>query len=209
MQTPVFIPNTPDNLHCTQACLMMVMNDLGRPITLKEAERMTDFSPDLYTWVPRMMVELQKHAPGVEVWDDMDYQRFAAEGEEFFRAYVGNEAWFQMQKRFASPGFAKERAAARDMQHVKQVLQKPSLDEFVTRAADHLAMVMVDSGTLSGKANNHSHFILVYGYENGVFTAHDPGLPPREARRIPEQVLMDAYAGCAVYVPRRVQPRNG
>src|SRR5258706_13099499 len=108
---PGFFENWPDDNHCLQASLMMVLNTLGHNVSWDDVNAGTEYQDDLYTWSIQGAAMLAKRIPGVKLCSDFNYRRFAADGVAYLERRWRKE-WFDVQQQHASPGFAREQKAA-------------------------------------------------------------------------------------------------
>jgi hypothetical protein len=73
-----------------------------------------------------------------------------------------------------------------------------SLDELRELVKDGwLVGIDLNSRTLNQKEGYSSHMVVIFDYNGGIFTLHDPGLPPHADRKVGEKLLLKAweYAG--------------
>ena len=200
---PVFIGNLPDDLHCLQACMRMVCETAGRPISWQEADDMAAFQEGLYTWPARSIIELNNRFPGTRHLTDFDYDRFCREGRAYLLSYFhGDTAWVDDQETHASPGFEKEMRDAQRMIKAQLVERRnPSASDWKDILATHYVIAFVDSGVLHERERGIGHSVLLYGVDGGDLLLHDPGLPPRPSVRIPVERFMKAYRNGATIIP--------
>ncbi|TAK04719.1 hypothetical protein EPO33_01855 [Patescibacteria group bacterium] len=200
---PIFIGNLSDDLHCLQACIRMFGETIGRPISWAEADAITGFQKDLYTWPARSIIELNTLFPGTRYWTDFDYGRFCREGRAYLLSYFhGDVAWVDDQEAHASPGFEKEMRDAQRMVEAQLVERRnPSASDWKDILAAHYVIAFVDSGVLHERERGIGHSVLLYGVDGGELLLHDPGLPPRPSVRVPVERFMKAYRNGATVIP--------
>ncbi len=200
---PVFIANLPDDLHCLQACIRMVCEALGHPISWAEADAITGFQEGRYTWPASSIIELHKLFPGTRYWTDFDYGRFCLEAREYLLEYFhGDVAWVNDQEVHATPGFEKEIREARSMLEAGLIEQQnPTASDWSNMLKSHYVIAFVDSGVLHGKGPNVGHSVLLYGVDDDHLLIHDPGLPAQKAARVPLDRFMKAYRNSATVIP--------
>lgn len=204
MHEPIFYANLPDDLHCSQACIRMVCEALGKPLSWDEADVLTGFRPGFYTWPPKSIVGLNRLFPGTRYLTDFDYECFLKKGRAYLLEYYhGDTAWVDDQEKHASPQFQQEHLEAKEMLEaellVKENLTAVTLKDAVEK---NLLIAFVHFGLLHGVDNNAGHAIFIYHVEGDEILFHDPGLPPRPAQRVSIDHFMKAYRNGATLIPR-------
>lgn len=111
--SPKFFKNF-DNNHCLQVRMQMAFESLGVSKSIDEIEKLTDYDKDKWTWTFMAVKPLADQFLGTKMISNMDYSKFAEEGEQFYREHNKSDpARFKNQKAHASPGFAEEREKAK------------------------------------------------------------------------------------------------
>ncbi|MEK7632670.1 MAG: hypothetical protein AAB473_02670 [Patescibacteria group bacterium] len=207
MLEPAFYSNLPDDLHCSQACIRMVCEALGKQISWEEANAITGFTPGLYTWPPRSIINLNGMFPGTKYWTNFDYHQFVKNSHEYLLEYYrGNEKWVADQEAHATPGFEREHKDAQEMIDAGLLaIQALSAEQMRVMLQEYFIIAFVHFGILHGVDNNAGHAILVYDIQGDEVTFHDPGLPPRPGHRVSIDHFMKAYQNGATLVPRRYE----
>lgn len=200
---PKFYKNWKDDNHCLQAAVMMVLNTLDGPVKWEEVNKATRYENGLYTWTIAGVLALAERISGIIFYSTMDYQQFAERGEEYLREYWENSPeWFKLQEQHASLGFSKEQSIAKEL-ILRRLFEKRRLTKYELEVllANHLLIVLADSGLLSG-GETEGHFILLYDQKGGEFLIHDPGLPPRPAWAVDKDQFMEAFRDDVIVVPK-------
>lgn len=200
MKIPKFYQNQPDNNHCLQATVMMALNTIDSPITWEEVDQITQYEEGLYSWPASAVVALSNKIPNTRIISDMDYVRFAEEGEEYLKEYFHPD-WFNLQKSKASPGFQKEQSAAKKLE--KKIVQKNIIHQNTVEEllSENLLIALVDVGELSGKNKPSGHFVVVYGQNGNGFFIHDPGLPPQQGWQVNKEKFMVSTRNTFIVIP--------
>jgi len=88
-----FYPNTPDNLHCYQSCLKMVLKYFlpNKEYSYDELDKETDFGGELGTWPFKGMLWLKSLGFDVKDIEMFDYKKFVKEGYKYFLDFYGEE----------------------------------------------------------------------------------------------------------------------
>lgn len=204
---PKFYSNLPDNNHCLQAVVMMVLNSLVGETTWDEVNRITDYEEGLYSWTPRAAVALDQKIKGVKLISKLDYGTFAKHGESYLRQFMSPE-WFELQSFHASEAFKREQQAAIDcvsqnlFEHLLTITQK----DIYEWLKDHLLIALVNSKVLKEEPGAAGHLVVVYTEENEKIFLHDPGLPPHPSWAVPVDRFMKSFKGDVILVPKGNRP---
>ncbi|HWZ82459.1 MAG TPA: hypothetical protein VNW47_07540 [Terriglobales bacterium] len=209
-RTPPFFGNKPDDNHCVQAAVLIVLNTLGFNKGWRFVEECTGYEDRRWTWYPTAAVAMNHLVPGTKVISTMDYRQFAARGEEFFREHnINQPGWFDIQKEHASEGFRNEQTAAKTLIAAGHFeLRRLTLPNVERLLIDYFLIALVDSGLLAREGSTSAHSVVVYASEGDVFVLHDPGLPRRPALRVEKSVFMAAFKHELIAVPRDYRKQN-
>lgn len=190
-----FYSNTPDNTHCFQAALRMILKYFwkDKDFTWKELERITAKPQGLWTWPLAGMVWLHKNGFKVRDIEIFDYSRFIKEGEKYLFEFYGKEA---AQEQIKNSDIDQEKKYAKKLLKSGIVEFKlPTIDNLKDLLKDgYLAICLVNSKKLNNKKGYTGHFVVIKGYQGNKFILHDPGLPPQKNRKIDEKVFEKAWA---------------
>ena len=88
-----FFPNTGDGTHCFQAAMRMALAVLApeREFTYDELDLISRKLPGKWTWPTAAMLWMLDNGFGVELVENFDYSRFAAEGGDYLISRYGEE----------------------------------------------------------------------------------------------------------------------
>ncbi len=178
-----FIPNTPDNLHCTPACFMMIAKyfDKKFDIAMDDWAHICGFEPGKGTWANGGLLWFAEHGYDVVHMEDFDDERFVREGGDYLVALHGQDTgkWMiehtnmeaeieQTEKLLSYPNiFSRSIPTISDM--------KRMIDD------GYLLRIAVNWCALHDKLGYDGHSVLAYDYDNECIYIHDPGLPPQES----------------------------
>lgn len=180
-----FFSNTPDNTHCFQAALKMLLKFYfpEKDYSFEELDEKTEKVKDLWTWPTAGLLWMQSLGIGVELVETFDYQQFVKTPEEYLLEFFGKEA-------------GKEQIKNSDLPHEVGLIEKglkhfnienriPKQHDIVAALEQNkLVCVNINSKVLSGKSGYVGHFVVIKGYYDEGVIIHDPGLPPIENRKI-------------------------
>lgn len=204
MKIPKFYSNLPDNNHCMQACLMIILNTLVGKITWDEINKLTEYNDDLYSWsVVGAKVLADKISGARLISSSLDYKKFADLGEQYLKR-VWKREWYDLQKRHASPNFLREHEAAkklvvRGLSEYKKLVTKEEIKDYLKHG---LIIALIDPHVVENTPGSSGHFVVVYANKNMNFLLHDPGLPPRKRWTVNQDVFMRAYKGDIIVIPK-------
>lgn len=174
-----FYTNTQDNTHCFQAGLRMVLKHFlpDREFSWGELEEMTAKKEGLWTWQLQGILNLK--AMGFEVVDidAFDYRAFIERGGDYLIENYGEEVG---QSQIEHSDIAQEQVLAKRYIPLDVHQQRtPDFTDLESYLKDgYLVTCNVNSHALYDEPGYAGHFVVVYGYENGIVHFHDPGLPP-------------------------------
>jgi len=190
-----FFSNTPDNTHCFQACVKMVLKYFypKEDYSVEELDKISHKIEGKWTWPNATMVWLQ--AKGMEVVDveQFDNPRFVAEGESYLIAEYGEEV---ARVQIENSDIEKERIIAKELlDKVKVKMTEPKLEDIQKYLNNgYLVIVNVNSEVLGGGEGYAGHFLVVKGFNNTSLIVHDPGLPGVKNRVVDKELFEKAWA---------------
>ena len=201
---PRFYSN-PDSNHCLQASVMIVLNSLVCNISWGHVNNLTEYDANYYSWAIKGALVISEKVAGTIFFSNMDYQRFADEGETYFKEFnANNPAWFELQKKNASPNFLREQGYAKGFLNARNAsfkkisLGKNDIERLLT---DNLLITLINAGVLAN-AVSAAHFVVVYQQSESTFTLHDPGPPPKKAFTVQKNDFMRALQLDTIVVPK-------
>jgi len=190
-----FYSNTPDDTHCFQAVIRMVLKYFlpKQEYSWKQLEKMTAKKKDLWTWPMQGLMNLKKIGFDVINMEDFNYGRFSREGNKYLIEKFGKEVGESqikhsdiLQERRIAKEFVKvfgEETTLPAITDIKKLLRK-----------GYLVVCNVNSKALDDKGGYTGHFVLVFGFDGENLYLHDPGLPPRKNRKVPIKRFIKAWA---------------
>lgn len=189
-----FYPNTPDDTHCFQAVLRMVLKYFlpHEEYTWKELDKMTAKKEGLWTWPMAALLELRRKGFEIASVEVFDYGRFAREGPDYLYEFLGDEV---AQAQVEHSDIQQERRLAREfVQEVGVDKRIPSMTDIVTMMNDgYLVTCNVNSHALRNRPGYAGHYVLITGYGDSELVLHDPGLPPLKNRAVSAEVFERAW----------------
>jgi hypothetical protein len=190
-----FYSNTPDNTHCFQACLKMVLKYFlpECEFSWEKLEKMTAKKENLWTWPTAAILNLKKLGFDVIKIGDFDYERFAKEGEKYLIEKYGKEV---AKAQVEHSDIAQEKDLARKLIKEFKPIKRPASFDDINRLIleGYIVICNVNSRILNNKPGYAGHFIVITGIENKKIILHDPGLPPYSNRKVSKILFERAWA---------------
>lgn len=175
-----FFSNTPDNYHCFQAALRMVLAYYvpTRIYDWEELDRLTAHTAN-YTWPSAGLLYCASMGLDVRLIDGYDYKRFASEGYDYLLELVGKEVADDQER---NSNLAQEMRYANELLSVIPTDKRiPAFDDLREHLqAGALVICNVNSCALRGQQGYAGHFVAVIGVNDDGVWLHDPGLPALE-----------------------------
>jgi hypothetical protein len=180
-----FIGNAADNLHCYQACIGMALwYFTGKKWSWKELEKLTGMKKGKWTWSTESLLQL--HAMGFEIKEEaaFDVEQFIKHGKKYLIKAMGKDVGEAQARHSDLP--AERRRAKKSLRFGMYQKRLPNLRD-VNRLLKqgYLVICNVNGRKFHDLDGYSGHFVLLYGRDTKHLWIHDPGLPPREAMRVP------------------------
>jgi len=182
-----FYPNTKDNLHCSQACLKMILKYLfpNRNYSFSYLDKVTYHQKGKWTWDSALLIFLSSLGLEVIYIADFDFSKFAKFGEDYLKR-IWDKKTFEIQKKYSN--LSQERLLARQLignKKIKLIKKYPSLRDFKNLfKRGYLLLAAINPYALSKEDNYASHLVVILDITKKTIVFHDPGLPPIKNRRV-------------------------
>ncbi len=189
-----FYSNTPDDLHCYEASLKMMLKyfEPDKDYSWDELDKITGKTPGFWTWSQQSSVWLQDQGYKVINIETFDYPRFVAEGSNYLIEFYGSEVAAEQIKH--SDITREQQTCKRFLEVVKTELRLPTWPDIETLLSQgYLIGCLVNSAALDGKSGYVGHFVVLKGIDDETVTVHDPGLPALENRQITKSDFEKAW----------------
>ena len=189
-----FASNTPDDAHCAQATLNMIVRyfEPSRSLSWAQLDEATD-KRAATTWRMAGLLWLTQQGYDVHVIDTLDYAAWARDGNAYLHEYYGPDV-AQWQIETSDIEAERERArtfATRNMSEQRAPTQA-DIERYLE--AGYLVQVTVNTRRLNGLPGYWGHAVLVKGFDANNFIVHDPGLPPAPNRTVTRPDFEAAWA---------------
>lgn len=190
-----FYGNTYDDTHCFQAALKMILGYYfpDEEYTWKELENISAKVEGLWTWPTAGLLYLQQKGLTIKIIEIFDSPRFVDEGEKYLLEFFGDDVGKEQIKYSDIPQERKLIKEALKLLDIEKRL--PSVDDLIKLLnTGNILICNVNSKALNDQVGYVGHFVVLYDYQDGQFILHDPGLPPREARKVTADQFLKAWA---------------
>jgi hypothetical protein len=194
-----FVPNTEDNLHCLQACFMMIYNTIfEKAITMEEAEALTGHVPDMPTWQYQAITSFVKRGVEVKMVESFPVQAFLKDPITTIKDHFKEEKLV----RYILDNTDADKEVDRLQQaigtnKVEFIEVVPTIEDIVKLLAEgYFILCNVSAPGLRGDFESYSgHVVIVEEVTSEHVLIQNPGLPPQENQRVPLEIFNRAWAG--------------
>lgn len=190
-----FYSNTPDDTHCFQAGLRMVLKYFfpNEEYSWEELENITAKKEGLWTWPMAGLLWVQEKGIEVKDIEYFDYERFIQEGGKYLLSEFGEEVG---HAQIQHSDIEQEQALSKKfIQHIAAEKRIPEISEIETLLEDrYIVCCNVNGRRLIGQEGYSAHLVVVKGVYEGGFFVHDPGLPPRENIQVSKETFDKAWS---------------
>ncbi len=190
-----FYRNTPDNTHCFQASLMMILGYFmpQREFLFEELDKISAKKFNLWTWPTATLIWMQENGFDVIDIEYFDYKKFIKEGGDYLLELFGKEMG---EAQIRNSDIEQERRLSLELlEKVTVQAAIPSKETIFALMDDgYVIGVNVNSAILNGKSGYSGHFVIIKGYDKTGFILNDPGLPGEENKKVPFTVFEEAWA---------------
>lgn len=189
-----FYSNTPDNTHCYQAALRMVLKYFlpDKEYSWEELEKFTAKKEGLWTWPTQAHMNLIKMGFDVIDMDDFDSKKFVREGGKYLIEKYGEEVG---KKQIIRSDMKQEIKLMKEYETFKKHTMKlPGFEDIkIALRKGYIVICNVNMYALNDKSGYAGHFVVVYGNDDENFYLHDPGLPPSKNRKVSYKQFQKAW----------------
>lgn len=191
-----FYSNLKSDTHCFQAALKITLKYFfpKKKFSYKILDKMS-YHPNLkyWTWPMAGLLSLVRFGLKVKFHSHLDYQKFAKDGEQYLSRIYPEEHVRTIVKFTAD--------MQREMEHANKMIKlgifsnrKITLEEVERKFANSgICIFLINSNVLSRKRGYVGHFVVLTGIDKNYVQIHDPGLPPRQNRKIPRKLFEKSW----------------
>lgn len=189
-----FYGNTPDNTHCNQAGIKMILGYYfpHEKFSWQELEDITGKKPNKWTWPMKGWLYLASRGLEVKYYGTFDYEKFVQNAEDYLLTKYGKEVGEAQIKNSDIPHEVSVTKLL--LEKIAQVKRVPNLDDIEKFISQNcLLLCNVNYYSLYNKSGYAGHFVLIYGIDNDYIYLQDPGLPPNPNAKIPIEYFVEAW----------------
>jgi len=201
---PKFYKN-PDNNHCLQASIMIVMNTLMGEVSWEEVNEMTEYEDEKWTWGVIGALAISGKIDSTEfITNNLNYAEFISRGSDYLKEYWGNTEVYNKQKLHSSPEFIKEKRFS-ELAIKNGLLKSEGIDvnKIGELLDNNLLIALVDPMRLdSGNTSDDRHWVVLFDKNDRGFFLHDPGPLGREGVLVCRRDFLDAFRNDLIVIPK-------
>ena len=186
--------SSPDDTHCFQAVLKMILAYFlpGRSYTWADLETISAKKERLWTWPTAAVIALREMGFDVVLIEDFDYERFAERGEDYVLEHYGGEVG---RVQIDHSDVAQEMRLAREL--IGIIMPKVAVPSFgdIKRlmSLGYVLACNLNSRILNNKDGYAGHFVVITGIDDDHITLHDPGIPPHPNRKVSKELFEKSW----------------
>lgn len=180
-----FYGNTPDNTHCNQAGMKMILGYYfpNEEYSWESLDKITGKKPDKWTWPMKGWLYLAERGLEVEYYGTFNYSEFIKDAENYLLSRYGKEVGEAQIKNSDIPyEVSVSKSLLEKIAQVKRIPSLEDIKEFISHGS--LLLCNVNYYSLYGKKGYSGHFVLIYGIDDKYVYLQDPGLPPNPNAQI-------------------------
>lgn len=179
---PPFYPNLPDESHCLEACVKMIIEAIP-PFTKLDYQELDELTGKnsltvRYSWPLKLYLELSRIGYEVSVIECFDYKAFVDDPEKYLIDNYGEEVG---RDQIENSDLANETFYAQKLIESKTVNLINKVPEFQdlfdTISNGSLVICNVNQKILQGDEGYIGHAIVIYGFDKDILYVHNPGPP--------------------------------
>ena len=196
MKAVPFYPNLPDDTHCNQAALRMMLKYFlpDCEFSWEELEKMTAKMPGKATWPAQMLINLADMGFDVVMVESFDAEAFVKDGGDYLKREFGAET---AEWQIANSDIPQEQRLYKKLLNSRVNYQKRiplmgDIRDYLKRG--YLVKLTLNSRKLNHRQGYVGHSIVVYDINDENVTFHDPGLPAKESRIESLEHLEESWA---------------
>lgn len=217
MKVVPFYPNSPDNLHCLQACIKSVTQYYfpDKHFSDKEIDVFTCFESG-WSWIIAAVNWLDELGLQIKLYSPFPYDQLILEGEKFMKKFKG-EAVYEYEKQNGSYKNLPLIQKSAELMITRKLWEQNKLNNSdlaqLLKNEQVLAIGKTVYEWLSGNylplEKLHSHYVLIIKeYSPGIWKVHDPGLPPAPERKVSNTINNHDIFGDILVIARNMSAKT-
>lgn len=184
MNSIPFVENHPDDMHCVSAVFRMIHQYyFGYDLSWGQIDELMKATAGKATWTFVGETEFAKKGLAVKNIEPLDYEKLHMEGMEYLKSIMNEDVYRYHQTKSNIQSVIPHIPAY--LKHVTHETRKTLTKELIGELKKgNLVAVEVNARILNDLPGFNLHMVLLYGYDGKHIFLHDPGLPPRKARKV-------------------------
>jgi hypothetical protein len=190
-----FFSNTPDDTHCFQAGLKMILKFFvpNKEFSFEELDKISAKKEGLYTWPMAALIWMQEHNFEVINFESFDYKQFINKGTRYIFEEFGEEVGkTQIENSDIEQEIKLSKIFLEKIKTQKTIPKKGDIVRLIDK--NYVVAVNLNSEILNNSTGYIGHFVIIKGYDDKSFILNDPGLPGMENRIVPFETFEKAWA---------------
>ena len=178
----------PDNTHCFQACLKMVLKYFfpEKEFTFEELDKITDKPKDKWTWSCTALVELKNIGLKIKHYSIFNYNVFSKNGADCIRKTYDKEVAEEM---------IENSDIESEIENAKKMIEEDifELKELSFNDVEnwfkegYIILLLINSKMINNELGYSGHYVVLTGFDEDNIFIHDPqiknGLPNRKVKK--------------------------
>ncbi len=190
-----FYSNTPDNIHCVQACMKMVLEYFSpdKKLSFEEWDKISCHKEGLWTWSMASLIWFKKNNFEVINIEAFEYEHFSNEGEKYIIDFFGEEVG---QSQIRHSDIQQEIIISRDfIKEIESEIRVPNIQDIRSLLKNGFVVVCsINANALDDLEGYSGHSIVVKGCTDSGLIIQDPGLPPRQDYEVCDAQFYKSWA---------------
>ena len=184
MEQEILYFKQPDDTHCFQACLKMILKYFfpEKDFSYEELDKISDKAKDKYTWFCAAAVKVKKMGLRVKAYSNFDYNEFIKNGAEYIRKKYDKEI---AERTIEMSDIKSEIENAREMikEHIYELKELSFKDIENWFKENYMVILLVDSNMINNEPGYEGHFVVLIGIDDNNVYVHDPARISGSANR--------------------------
>jgi len=167
----------PDDTHCFQACLKMVLKYFfpEKDFTFEELDKMSDKPKDKWTWSCAALVELKNMGLKIKHYSIFDYNNFVKNGAEYIRKTYDKKV---AEKMIEMSDIESEIENAKMMieEDIFELKELPFNNIENWFKNNYVMILLINSKMINNEPEYAGHFVVVTRLDKDNIFIHDPNI---------------------------------
>jgi len=167
----------PDNTHCFQACLKMVLKYFfpEKNFTFEELDKLSDKPKDKWSWSCAALAELKNMKLKVKHYSTFDYNNFVKNGAKYIRKTYEKEI---AEKMIEMSDINSEIENAKDMikEDIFELKELTFEDIEKWFKENYTILLLINSKIINNETGYSGHFVVLTNFDKDSVFINDPSI---------------------------------